>query len=183
MNGFPEFVRVIRRYDFIFCVEQIAFSIAFVNSAKNPAMAVKVGELGLFELLVKLFAADILQKLGVGPQAFCRGTFGISDRYFIFLLFRRIPLRFRIHELAVRFVVPPGVAEISGLHIRSGMNMADHALAGWNRSCKRMANGMSLLAPRNRGVGRGALSQISKLCVAGGVLRGAVVCVNHMARR
>ena len=61
--------------------------------------------------------------------------------------------------------------------------MADHALAGRNRSRKRVANGMSLLVPRNSGVGRCALSQISILCVASGVLRGTIVCVNHVARR
>ena len=99
-----------------------------------------------------MLAPDTLQELRIGPQAFCRRAFGISNRYFIFLLFRRIPLRFRIHEFAVRFVVPPGVAEVRGFHIRSRMNMADHALAGRNRSRERVVNRMSLLVPRNSGV-------------------------------
>ena len=47
MHCFAEFLRVIGRHDFIFRVEQIPFSIAFVNRAKNPAVAVEIGELAL----------------------------------------------------------------------------------------------------------------------------------------
>src|SRR5260221_3694975 len=64
------------------------------------------------------------------------------------------------HVLAIHFVVPPGIAEVSGDHVRSRMNMADHALARRNGTRELMPNGMAGFVAWNGGIGGRGLAQI-----------------------
>src|SRR5258708_32495113 len=57
------------------------------------------------------------------------------------------------HVLAIHFVVAPGIAEVGGDHVRSRMNMADHALARRNGTRELMTNGMAGFVARNGGIG------------------------------
>ena len=47
VHGLFEFIGIFGVDDFIFGIKQIALAVAFVNRAENPAVAVKIGELGL----------------------------------------------------------------------------------------------------------------------------------------
>src|ERR1700691_3404822 len=85
------------------------------------------------------------------------------------------------HVLAVHFVVPPGVAEISGDHIRARMNVADNALARRNRARELMTNGMAGFVARNGGIGSCSLSLIAVNRVCAGMLRRSVVGIDDMA--
>src|SRR2546429_5747037 len=66
------------------------------------------------------------------------------------LLFRGVALFFRVHPVAVDFVVPPRETEIGRHHVRARMDVADHACARGNRSRQRMLDGMSRLVFGNR---------------------------------
>ncbi len=112
-----------------------------------------------------------------------RRALGIALRNVVALLLGRMALLFRVHRVAVRLVVPPGVAEIGRHHIRTGMHVAYHALARRNRVREDVTDGMAGLAARNRRIGRSAFAAVSKLGVGAGVLRRSVVAVNHMASR
>src|SRR5258706_6555050 len=63
------------------------------------------------------------------------------------------------HVLAIHFVVPPRIAEVSGDHVRSRMNMADHALARRNGTRELMPNGMAGFVAWNGGIGGCRLGQ------------------------
>src|ERR671912_283069 len=60
VNGFSELLRVIVRNNLVVGVEELAFAIALVHGAENPAMAVEIGELRVIELRVELGRADVL---------------------------------------------------------------------------------------------------------------------------
>ena len=73
------------------------------------------------------------------------------------------------------------IAEISRDHIRPGVHVADHALAGGNRARELVADGMSGLISWNAGIGGSGLSQISGGSVSAGVFRRTVVGIDHVA--
>src|SRR5207253_1546567 len=75
----------------------------------------------------------------------------------------RIMLLFRIHELAVRFLVPPGVTEIRVHEEISLMHVAIHALARRNRAGELVHDRMSALGFRNRFVSGETQTLISEL--------------------
>ena len=81
-----------------------------------------------------------------------RRALGIPERGLISLFFGWIPLLGRIHELTVRFVVPPGVAKVGGLHIGARVDMTNHALAGRDSARKSVANRMAGLIFRDRSI-------------------------------
>src|SRR5271157_4137127 len=149
MDGLPEFIRIVGGNDFAVGIEQIALTVTLVDGAENPAVAVKVGELRLLELLIEFRAADLREKFRIRPEATHRGRLRIRLCRLVALLFGGMPLLSRIHILAVRFVVPPGVAEIGGLHVGSGMDVANHAGARWNRPRERVPNRMAGFVFRN----------------------------------
>src|SRR5260221_14793677 len=76
------------------------------------------------------------------------------------------------HVLAIHFVVPPGIAEVSGDHVRSRMNMADHALARRNGTRELMPNGMAGFVAGNGGIGGGGLARNGVGNVCGGKVMG-----------
>ena len=64
------------RHDLVVLVEQVALAIALVDRAEDPAVAVKVGELRVLELLVELRRADLSEEFRIAPQpliAACSG--------------------------------------------------------------------------------------------------------------
>ena len=183
VNSLVEFVRVVGGNDFAISVEQIALSIALVNSAEDPAVAMEIGELTLLQLRIEFRVAQLLEEFRVRPQAAGRGPFRISLCHFISFVRGRIPLLRGIHGFAVRFVVPPGVAEIRRLHIRARVDVADHALAGGNRARERVPNRMAGFALCNRGIGGRALAEMAKRRIRTGMLGRAIVGVDYVARR
>ena len=94
-----------------------------------------------------------------------------------------IALLSRIHFFAVNFVVPPGEAEIGGEHVRAGVDVADHALAGGNGAREDVLDGMAGLGLGDGGIGRGAETGVTKGCIRGGVRGVVVIRVNDVARR
>src|SRR5260221_1671100 len=85
------------------------------------------------------------------------------------------------HVLAIHFVVPPGIAEVSGDHVRSRMNMADHALARRNGTRELMPNGMAGFVAWNGGIGGRGLAQIAVGSVFAGNVRRTVIWLDNMA--
>src|SRR5258706_10770723 len=85
------------------------------------------------------------------------------------------------HVLAIHFVVPPGIAEVSGDHVRSRMNMADHALARRNGTRELMPNGMAGFVAWNGGIGGRGLAQIAVDSGCGGMFRRTVICLENKA--
>src|SRR5260221_7389971 len=86
------------------------------------------------------------------------------------------------HVLAIHFVVPPGIAEVSGDHVRSRMNMADHALARRNGTRELMPNGMAGFVAWNGGIGGVGLAPTGVHCRSGGMLLGTALGIDNMAR-
>src|SRR5258708_17690680 len=62
---------------------------------------------------------------------------------------------------AIHFVVPARIAEVSGDHVRSRMNMADHALARRNGTRELMPNGMAGFVAWNGGIGGRGVAPIA----------------------
>jgi hypothetical protein len=92
-------------------------------------------------------------------------------------------LLFRIHEFAVSLLIPPGVTKI-WIHKQVPlMHMAIHALAGGNRTCELMDDGVSALGFWNRFVSREAQTLVSVLAPPTGIGRRSVVGIDDMACR
>ena len=116
-------------------VEQVALAILLEDGAEHPAVAVEVGELRVLQLRVELGRAGAAARNSGSDHrprdARCLPGLRIS------IATRSRPsdsrLRRRIHQLAVGFVVPPHVAEVGVHHVRAGVDVADHALAGRDR--------------------------------------------------
>ncbi len=181
VHRLPELVGIVKRDLLVVLVEQVAFAIVLEDGAENPAMAVEVGELGVLQLPVELGRAGFLQEVRVGPQAAHGGAFGIARLNLVLLGCAGIALLGGPHVLAIHFVVPPGIAEISRDHVRPRVHVADHALAGRNRARELVADGMSGLISRNGGIGGRGLSQISGRSVGAGMFRRTIVGVDHVA--
>src|SRR5579872_731983 len=105
VNGFADVVDGL-----ILGVEELAFAIAFVDGSEDPAVAVEIGELGVFELGVKFGRADFFKKFVIGPEAAGGGGFGIGLPGTVAFLIGGVVLFGGIHRGAVGFVIPPGVA-------------------------------------------------------------------------
>src|SRR5207245_11727030 len=106
VNRFPETIRVVKSNLLAVLVEPIPFAIVIENGPENPAMTVKVSKLRGLHWFVEFGAAHILEELFVAPKAANRSAFWIAFERFIALLFRRMALLFRIHFVAIDFVVP-----------------------------------------------------------------------------
>src|SRR5260370_30010917 len=122
-------------------------------------------------------------KLFVVPEAAHGGAFRITFEGLIALLLRRIALLLRIHFVAVRFVVPPGEPEIGRDHVRAGMDVANHALAGGNGASENVFDRMPGLVLRNCWIGRSAEAGVAEGCVSPGVRGISVMGVDNVTRR
>ena len=154
----------------------------FENRAEDPAVAMEVGKLRVLKFLIEFRGSDFLQKVCVGPQATNRRPLGIPRLDFALLFGARMALFGWPHVFAVHFVVPPCVSEIGRDHVRSRMNVADNALAGRDRPRELVANGMSRLVMRNRGIGCNCLAQVSVDSVSAGMFGRTIVRVDNVTR-
>src|SRR5258707_15441728 len=80
MNGFAEFFWIVESNLLVVFVEPIAFAVVRIHAAIDPAVSVKIGELGGLELLVEFRAAGLHQEFFVAPQSSRRGGFRIFQR-------------------------------------------------------------------------------------------------------
>ena len=183
VRGFLKLFRIVRRNRGSFFIKQAAFPVSREHRAKEPAMAVKIGELGVLQFCIEFSAACLGEKLYVGPQPAGGRAFWIPLRHLEFFLLGGIALLFRIHRAAVGFVVPPGIAEIGGHHVCAWMHMADHALARRDRTREFVADGMAGFFARNRRVFRRAETAISERSILSGMFGGAIVGIDDVARR
>ncbi len=183
VRGFLEFFRIIRGNRCSLFVEQVPLAVARKHGAEKPAVAVKIGKLCVFQFGIEFRASRFRQEFHIGPQPARRRAFRIALRHLEFFFLAGIALLLRIHRVAVGFVVPPGVAEIGGHHVRARMHVADHALAGRNGARKFVANGMAGFFARNRRIVRGAETAIAKRRVLRGMLSRTVIRIDDVACR
>jgi hypothetical protein len=116
-------------------------------------------------------------------RAAARGRAGrVRQPRFIALLIGRIVLLRRVHWLAVRLVVPPGVAQVRRNHVRAGMDVAHNALAGRNRAREHVLNRVARFILRYRRVHLRALALVAVRGVRAGMDGRAVVRVDDVAR-
>ena len=65
VDRFLESIRIIEADAIPLRIEQIAFAIAFVDRAKEPAVTVEVRELRMFQFLIEFRSAGLLQERNV----------------------------------------------------------------------------------------------------------------------
>ena len=147
----------------------------------GPSVAMKIGELRVLRAVVEI--GEIGEELRIGKpvlrRRFVRVGEGDVDR-----LFRgRIALLVRVDQIAVRFLVPPHVADVAVHHRRAGMDVADDALAGGDPAPggEAVLDRMAALPTRDHRIDREALAAVAELRVRPGMDGGAVVGVDHMA--
>src|SRR5437764_10892607 len=107
-----------------------ALPIVFENRSQDPAVSVIIGELGVLKLRIQF--RDLVEKSFVAPKSARSAGLGIFHCRSDELSIRRIVLFLRIHQLAVRFLVPPGVTEIRAHEEISLMHVAVDGLARRN---------------------------------------------------
>ena len=78
VDGFPETVGILEGDLLAIFVEPVSFAVVIENGSENPAVAVKIGELRGFQLLVKFGTAGIFQKFFVVPEAANGGALRIA---------------------------------------------------------------------------------------------------------
>src|SRR5436189_5597611 len=109
MHGLRELLRIVIVDLVVVEIEQVALPIMFENRAEDPAVSVIIGELGVLKL--RIHFRDLVEKSFVAPKSARSGGLGIfrcrSDERSI----RRIVLFLRLHQLAVRFLLPPALTD------------------------------------------------------------------------
>src|SRR5260370_35832522 len=63
--------------DAVISVEEVSFPVSLEHRAKHPTLTVKIGKLGVLELLVELRGAEFLEKSRIGPQSASGGRLRI----------------------------------------------------------------------------------------------------------
>ena len=179
--GFREPLRIIEGDLLAVMVQPVAFAIVIEDCTENPTMAVKVRESRGVQLRVKFKAADFVEEFFIAPEAAGGGTFGIADEGLVALHFRGIALLLRIHLVAIQLVVPPSEAKVSGHHIRTGMDAADHALARGDGARETVLDGMPRLIFRDGGIGGSAEPGVAVLRVRGRMRGIAVIRIHYVA--
>src|SRR5262245_11350531 len=119
VNGFFEFLRIVKRYELSVRIQKISFPVAFVHSAEYPSVSLKVGKLSLLQLRIEI--PHVRQEVGIGPKSAHSRALRVRTLDLIDLLRRQLLLLRRIHQVSVGLVVPPGVAEIRVDDVRSRM--------------------------------------------------------------
>ena len=94
-----------------------------------------------------------------------RDFFGVrvADSNIMNLLLGGVFLLRRIHRFAIRLVVPPGIAKVSGDHIRTGVHVADHALAGGGGPDELVVDRVAGLVLGDHRIGREAHPAVAEL--------------------
>src|SRR5258708_17317762 len=165
VDGFAETVGIVERNLLAFLVEPVSFAIVVKNGAEDPPMAVEISELPGLQPLVEFGAADVFEEFFVPPEAAHRGALWIAFERLIALLLRWVALPCWIHLVPIDFVVPPREPAIRRDHVRTGVNVANHALARRDRARKDMFYGMAGLVFRNRRFRRSAEAAIPEFRV------------------
>ena len=164
-------------------IEQVTMAVALVDRAEDPAVGVEVSELRVLQIGVEGGRADLLEELRVAPVAARRRALRVAHGDIMLLLQARIVLYRGIHLLAVGLVVPPGVAVVGGDHVRAGMDMAGHALAGGNLFGEDVLQRMPALTLVDSGVVADAAAGVAEGRGLRAVAGIAVVGVEHVAGR
>src|SRR6266403_2913770 len=179
MHGLRELLRIVIVDLVVVEIEQVALPIVFENRAEDPAVSVIIGELGVLKLWIQF--RDLVEKSFVAPKSARSGGLRIFHCRSEELSIRRIVLFLPIHQLAVRFLVPPGVTEIRVHEEISLMHMTVHALARRNRAGELVHDRMSALGFRNRFVSGETQTLMSKLVPPAGIRWRTIVGVNNVA--
>ncbi len=183
MHGLGETLRIVERDLLAILVEPTPLAVVIKNGAEDPAMTVEISELRGLQLLVEFGAAGCFQKFFVVPEtANCRALRIAFERSKTLSL-GGVALLLWIHLVAINFVVPPGESEIRSDHVRAGMNVTDHALAGGNGSRENVLDGMAGLVLGNRRIGRGAEAGVAELCIGSRMGRLTIIRIYDMACR
>src|SRR5262249_16962692 len=161
MNGLLETIGVVMADDRSLGVEQIALAILLVDPAEDPAPAVEVGELGPRELRVEV--GHVGEERRIRPQPAQSRRLRIRLQDFGGLTRGEMLLLLGIHHLAVRLMVPPGIAEIGVGQRRSRVVVTDDALAAGDGGGERVLDGVSGFIFRNGRVDRIAASEMPVL--------------------
>src|SRR6266567_963170 len=181
--GFAKTVGIVESNLLSVFIQPIPFAVVIEDRAKNPAMSMEVSELRGLQLLVEFRTANILEELFLSPESAHRRRFRIAKERLVALVFAGVALLLRVHFVSIDFVVPPGKPEISGDHVRAGMNVADHALTGRDGARESVFDGMGGFVFGNGGIARSAYSGVAEARVSPRVCRIAIVRINHMASR
>src|SRR4051812_26053963 len=179
MDRLGEFHRVVMRNLIVLAIEEISRAILFKDRAKDPAVAVVIRELGVFQPGIEL--RNLFQKVQVAPESARGGRLGILLNAMDEFLVRRIFLLSRVHELAIRFLIPPGVAEVRVHEEISLVHVAIHALCSGDGTGELVFDGMPALILANGFVGREAQPLVAEPGIPTRMRWGAIVRVNHMA--
>src|SRR5713101_981767 len=175
-----ELLRIVEGNNLVVRVEQVALAVVLEDSAEDPSVTMEVGKLRVLKLLIEFRCTGLFQKGSVRPQTPNGGSLGIARLGAVLLVSVRTALLSWPHVFAIHFVVPPGVAEVRRNHIRTRMNVADHALARRNRTRELMTDSMTRLVTRNRGVGSRGLSKIAMRCISAGMFGRPVVRIDDV---
>src|SRR5882762_7781281 len=174
VDCFAETIRVVKGNLPAVLVQPVPFAVVIEDGPENPAMAVEIGELRGLQLLVEFGTAHILEEFFVAPEAADCRAFRIAFERLMALFFSWMALLLRIHFVAIYFVVPPRKSEICRDHVRTRMDVADHALAGGNRPRENVFDGMAGLVLQDRRIRRCAVARVAKRRISAGVQRIAV---------
>jgi len=129
-TGLRELLRIVIVDLVVVEIEQVALR-SCLKIARKTSRVRDNRELGVLKLRIQF--RDLVEKSFVAPKSARSGGLGIFHCRSDELSIRRIVLFLRIHQLAVRFLVPPGVTEIRVHEKISLMHVAVHALARRNR--------------------------------------------------
>ena len=168
------------RNEVVLAVAQDSLAVVLEDRAKDPAVPVIIGKLRVLQFRVQL---GVFRRKSRSPQrpraAAASGLSGWSGR----VRHRRIVLHFGIHEFAVGFLVPPGVAEIRIHKQIALMHVAVHALARRDRARELVHDRMAALVFGDRLVGREAKPVMTVFALPAGVRGRTIIGINDVAGR
>ena len=130
VHGLPKFVGIVERDRLVVFIEQVALAIVLEDRAEDPSMTVEVAELGVLQLLVEFRRAGFSRNLTSDQRPRMAERSGL--RVWISMLLARAGI-----ALLGGHMCSPSIslshqvyAEIGRDHVRAGVHVADHALAG-----------------------------------------------------
>ena len=162
-------------------IEQVAFAILFEDSAKDPAMTVIIGELRILQFRIQL--GNFFEEIEVAPLSARGSGFRILLQRSTRFLFGWILLFLGIHEFAVGFLVPPGVAK-KRIHEEVALvHVAIHALAARDGAGELVFDGMTSFFFGNGSVTGETQSLMSIFAPPIRIAGRTVICINDVAGR
>src|SRR5687768_14972436 len=180
VNRFRKFIHVLVGNRFVVEGKQVPVTIFLEDGSEDPAVAMVVRELGLLELRIQF--GNFFEKIEIAPVSARGGSLGILLNSRDHFSVGRVLLLFRIHELAVALLVPPGVTEIRIHEEIALVHVAGDALARRDRARETMVNRMPALILGNGRIAAEAESLMAELAVIIGIRRRAIIRVDHVTR-